>query len=341
MSHPAEASVLGRRGLPLAGAARRPAPAPWFASFAFPRARAPVQLHVPPAEPVEPQWLQLDDVALDEPSADEPSREHALREEPPLEGPADAPDAPAGERRIPARVRSKQPAAGAGPVPTNEARQPADDDEPTAAGAPEAGAPEKERKQAKPAPRSETAPGDRVGPSPAVAERSSPGSPAPGVKRSRRMRPDDEAAPERDAPPGPAAEHSGPEAVAASKPFPPVRVTNAPLVPAKREPAGDPAPRAPLHTTMPMGAPAAVSTRKAAAASAPVPAARRREGAPAAVATERQIGARIGTLHVVIRAEPPPARPAAPARTLHEQAAVQAPAARAFRSPWTSWRRGD
>jgi hypothetical protein len=336
MSHAAEASVLGRRGLPLAGAARRAAPAPWFASFAFPRSRAPVQLYVPPAEPVEPQWLQLDGVALDEPPADEPPREHALREKPPLEDPAIAPDLPTGERRIPTRVRSKPPAAGAGPVPTNEARQPADDDDPTAAGAPE-----KERQQARPSPRPETAPGERVRPSPAFAERSSPGSPAPGVKRSRRMQPDDEAAPARGAPLGPAAEPSSPEAVAASKAFPPVRMTNAPPEPAKREPAGERAPRTPLHTTMPMGAPAAVSTRKAGAASAPVPAARRRERAPAAVAPERQIGARIGTVHVVIRAEPPPARPAAPPRSLHEQAAAQAPATRAFRSPWTSWRRGD
>jgi hypothetical protein len=93
---------------------------------------------------------------------------------------------------------------------------------------------------------------------------------------------------------------------------------------------------------MPMGAPPAAPTRKAGVSPSTAGAtAGRGEPLTATVAPERPIGVRIGTVQVVIRAEPARAPVMPPAPVLDPKAPAQAPAARPFRSPWTSWRRGD
>jgi hypothetical protein len=348
VSRAAEASVLGRRGLPLAGARRRARPAPWLASFAFSRQRAVLPFPDAPAEIVEPQWL-IENVALDEPSPKEPPPERASPEDPPMTGAAGAARVPAQERVAAPSRRTEQPQAAPPAAPGPAARPSADAKPVTPV------APDEERTASSPSPRTEAPPG-RVGrPSPPVlAKRSSPGSAASDTTPSRRPMQLDEPVAERGAgaPPAAAAALPGrapaptmaPPSVEEESAAPPsVEAQSAAPVPPIRTPVSTPVPGSSMYSTMLMGAPPAAPTRKAAVSTSTAGAAaghRERVEAPT-TAPEPPRGVRIGTVQVLIRSDPVRAGAAAPAPLPNAKAPARAPAARPFRSPWISWRRGD
>jgi hypothetical protein len=335
----AEPFAFARRGLPLAGPPRRRAPAPWLASFAFPRARAVVQ---PDAQ----------SEAQPEPWAEDPVADERLPEEARIDARDDEVEeeedaVPAQPRTALASLRSKRIEIAANP-----STQPEPAAESDMAGLP--------RSPGSPAPESPRAPrravaaaeapkglaaAARVGfPPPATqaAQMSLASKPIAATVAGKTTRTSEGAR---------TTEAGRRSAVTGNPPQP-----TAPAGTPERIP---PVPVAPATATMPMGAPQGVRQVAEAqhdeprihAALAAAAAAQRRERARTATAGgragERAGVTRIGTVHVVVQAPPPqpvlPPRPAAPSAA---QAALQPPGAArrpapAFRSPWSSRRRGE